>query len=1052
MLLSDAAIKNRTTVGVLIVLIVLAGGYSYVTLPRESAPDVPIPHVMINTSYEGVSPEDIESQITIKIEKELTGIKGLKEIRSASMEGISSIDVEFEPEIVIEDALQYVRDKVDIAKPELPTDTKRKEPVIKEINIADWPIMIISISGDIAPDRLKEMADYLEDAIEQVPGVLGVDIVGDREREIRLEFDPDRLAAYNLTLPDILATIPAENVNISAGGMETAGTRFNVRVPGEFVRPSEADQLVLTVLNGKPIYLTDVAVVQDTFKDATTLSRLDGETSITVNVKKRVGANIVKIAEQVKVILAEARKTAPAGVTYEITSDWSKDIHMMVKDLENNVLSALVLVVAVLILFMGFRTSAIVAMVIPLSMLMSFAIIQLMGHTLNMVVLFALILALGMLVDNAIVIVENTYRHMQMGHTRIRAAILGTREVAWPVITSTATTVVAFGPMMFWPGIMGSFMKYLPITVITVLSSSLFVALVISPTLSSVFASGTQKKGAKPGRFVRVYRGFLRVILTSRLNRFTALFLAGSLLVTVAMLYALNARTEFFPDIDPRRASINIRSPQGTSIYESDRLARIAEERVQPFREYLDHVVTNVGGGSGGGFFGSVAGGTHNANLTLIFHDFDLRKRPSAEVVREIRDRLRDIAGPEIKVEKEKEGPPTGVAVTLHIIGKDFKELEKLSKRIKERIAEVPGLVNLRSDLEATRPELVFRVDRREAKLAGVDTAKIGHFLQMAVLGREVGKYRQYNDEYDITLRLPLSQRRDIEDLFRLHVPNIFGQMVPIRALGRFEYCGGFGTIHRINQKRAVTLTGDAAEGELGPAVLKRVRERLDPERFALPAGYMIRYAGEDEEMRKAQAFLSKAFVLAVLFILLILVAQFNSLNVPFIILTTVVLSMVGVLVGLIVCKMPFGVIMTGIGVVSLAGVVVNNAIVLLHYTRQLQERGMELLEAAVEAGVTRLRPVLLTATTTILGLVPMATGVSFDFHKFAWAAKSESSQWWRGMAVAVIFGLAFATILTLVVVPTLYVSLSRLSELVGLGGIRKDSDEDFDIDKTNGE
>lgn len=1042
MLITDAAVKNRTTVFFLIALIVVAGLYSYFTLPREAAPDVPIPHILINTIYEGVSPEDIESQITIKIENELTGIKGLKEISSASAEGISSIDVEFDPSIRIEDALQYVRDKVDLAKPELPIDAE--EPLIKEINVADFPIMIINISGDLAPTRLKDMAEDLEDEIEQISGVLGVDVIGAREREIRIEFDPDRLTAYNLTMADLTAIIPAENVNISAGSLETPGTRFNVRVPAEFVTPADANNLVVSVMDGRPVYLTDVAQVTDTFKDRETISRLNREDSITVNVKKRVGANIVSIAEQVKEIVAEAQTEAPAGVQYEITSDQSETIHMMLRDLENNVLTALILVMFVLMLVLGFRTSLIVALVIPLSMLMSFAVIQMLGYTLNMIVLVSLILALGMLVDNAIVIVENIYRHMQMGRSRFQGALIGTREVAWPVLTSTATTLAAFTPLVFWPGVMGSFMKYLPVTVIIVLSSSLFVALVINPVFSSIFASGRKRKNADRSPWViRKYRRFLSLILSTSLNRLTVLVLAAALLAVVVLLYALTALgMEFFPTTDPDRAAINIRCPQGTNIEKSNALAAEVEERIEPINEDMDYLITNVGGG-GMDFFSSVAGGTHQSNLTMVFRDFEERERPSAEAIRDARVYVKGMVGAEIKVEREQEGPPTGAAVTLRIIGEDFDRLEALSHEIFELIKTTPGLVNLRSDLEATRPELVFRVDRQEAKLAGVDTATIGRFLQMAVFGREVGKYREYNDEYDITLRLPSEQRQDIRDLFRLHVPNFFGQPVPLRSLGSFEYRGGFGTIHRINQKRAVTLTGDAGEGELGPEVLKRVKARLDENSFVMPDGYQLRFAGEDEEREKAVAFLSKAFVIAVLLILMILVTQFNSFGIPFIILTTVILSLVGVLGGLIICQMPFGIIMTGIGVISLAGVVVNNAIVLLDYTRQLQRRGLALLDAAVEAGATRFRPVLLTATTTILGLVPMATGFSFNFRTFEFATRSESTQWWEGMAIAVIFGLAFATLLTLVVVPTLYVSVYTLAHRLGYDALKKPEEEE---------
>ena len=1036
MIISNTAIKNRTTVAVLAVLIVIAGTYSYVTLPREAFPDVPIPFITIATIYEGVSPEDVESAVTMKIEKKLVGIKGVKEMRSTSLEGQSLITLEFLPKVRVDDALQYVRDKVDQAKADLPTDAE--DPVISEINVADFPVIYANISGPISPVRLKAMADALQDAIEVVPGVLKCDVLGALEREIRLEIDPDRVAAYGLTIPELLALIPSENVNISAGGLETPGTKFNVRVPAEFAEPEEVDHLLLTVRNGQPIYLADVAMVNDTFKDPMSFSRLDGANTITLAVQKRVGANIVDIAHRVKAILAQARAQAPQGVTIDVTLDLSETIKRSVADLENNIITGAVLVVLVLMVFMGLRVSAIVALAVPLSMLMGFAILQVMGYTLNMVVLFALILAVGMLVDNAIVIVENIYRHMQLGYGRVEAAMKGTSEVAWPVITSTLTTVAAFVPLMFWPGIVGNFLKYLPIAVSITLICSLFVALVISPTICAMMSPGRVAGADKKHWFMTGYRAFLRLALE---HRRTVLALSGLLLVGVITLYGLLDRgVEFFPQADPERAVINIRCPQGTNIRHTDQIARLVERRVAPYRygpagaKYIKNVVASVGS-AGGRMLGGPAAGPHLGSVTLLFPDFEVRPRPSAEILADIRRDLTDIPGAEILVQKEEHGPPTGEDVTIRVIGPDFSVLEKLSDRIMSTIAGTPGMINLRSDLEVTRPELTFRVDRRKAMLLGVNTAIVGNFLKTTVFGSKVGTYRQFNDEYDITIRLPLSQRTNIEDLFRLRVPNSAGQAVPLSDLGEFAYTGGFGQIHRVNQKRAVSITA-AAEGRLPNDVLRDVQTRLAT--LNAPAGYEIRYAGKEEEQQEASAFLSKAFAIACLLIVLILVAQFNTLTVPLIIMTTVVLSLIGVFVGLIVYAMPFGIIMTGIGVISLAGVVVNNAIVLLDYTRQLQQRGMDLIEASVEAGVTRLRPVVLTAVTTVLGLVPMAVGVSFDFHTFSWAMRSESSEWWRSMAVAVIFGLTFATVLTLVVVPTLYVSLYRLAAKMGLGGLAR--------------
>ena len=1170
MLLTDLAIKNRTTVAVLGLIIILMGGYSYLTLPREAAPDIPIPFILVTTTYEGVSPEDVETSVTMKIEKELNGIRGVEEITSSSAEGMSLISVEFTPDVPSEAALQRVRDRVDLAKGELPIDAE--EPMIKEINFAELPIMLISLSGEVSPIQLKEVADDVQDALESVPGVLKVEITGDLEPEIRLEFDPDRVASYNLTIPEILALIPSENVNISAGGLETEGTKFNVRIPAEFVTPEEVDHLLLTVRDGKPIYLSDVAKVNYMFKDRSSYSRLDGIPNITLSITKRVGANAVQVSDYIKVVIDKAQEQAKGMLKFDITFDMSKYVRNMVADLENNIFSALVLVTAVLLLFLGWRPSSIVAMIIPLSMLITFFLVQMLDYTLNMIVLFALVLVLGMLVDNAIVIVENIFRHLQLGYSRAEAAILGARQVAWPVTTSTFTTVCAFLPLMFWPGVMGDFMKYLPITLTLGLLASLFVGLVFNPAICSVWA-GRPSTPRQTNHWI--IRGYSRLLHAGLNNPGLTLFLAFCLLVALATLYGkIGKGVEFFPEGDPERAMVGIRAPQGTNIHETDRMAHLIEDRIQPYKPWLKHVITNVGSGGGGSMnLMASTGGPHLANITLVFHDFTERERPSVEIIAEVRQAIADIAGAEIRVEKEEEGPPTGAAVTVRFVGEDFKTLERVSEQAKRLISNVPNIVNLRSDHEATRPELAFKVDRRVAMLLGVNTATVGNFLKMAIFGTKVGTYREYNDEYDITVRLPLAERINIDDMYRLQIPNAAGEAILLSSLGEFDYQGGFGTINRVDQKRVVTLTANA-EGRLGTEVLADVQSRLHPlgdarlaerdvrdwealrrllleaksgstpspaqriwevlserkgllsflskapqdglaavlslqitdkkqreqlltflngalskpnfyhavafpnpalsqkakqlleqgpktltekelqllnrellvsawpnliapnVRLELPANYEIRYAGEKEEQDKAQAFLSKAFGIALLLVTMVLVIQFNSLLVPLIIMTTVVLSLIGALMGLLICDLPFGIIMTGIGVISLAGVVVNNAIVLLAYTRQLQAQGMDLLEAAAEAGVTRLRPVMLTAMTTITGLIPMAVGISFDIHTLTWATRSESTQWWRNMAVVVIFGLAFATILTLVVVPSLYVMLSRLRLRLGFHGV----------------
>jgi len=1039
-ILSNAAVRNRTTVLVLVVLIILAGVRSYLTLPRESFPDVEAPFIQITTIYQGVSPEDIETSVTTKIEKTLTNLKGLKEITSVSREGMSIITVELLPSVTVEDALQRVRDKVDLAKgDDFPPDAE--EPILTEINLAEFPIMMVSISGTIPPVVLKEVADQLEDAIEAVPGVLEAEIIGGLTREIRLEIDPDRVAAYDLTIDELINLVPAENVNTSAGSLETEGMKFNVRVPAEFDRPIDIDTLVLAIRNGRPIYLTDVGRVNDTFEDIESISRLNGTPSITVAVRKRIGADILLIAGAVRQILDEAERLAPQGVEFTVTMDQSEETLRMNRDLENNILSGLILVLIVLVLFMGVRTSLIVALAIPLSMLMSFAIVAMLGYTLNMMVLFSLILALGMLVDNAIVVVENIYRHRQLGGGRLEAAMSGAAEVAWPVIASTATTIAAFSPMLLWPGMMGDFLKYLPATLIATLASSLFVAMVISPVICTFVHNVNVRSGDRRHWFLRAYQVFLRGAL-----HHPGLTIAGAFLVLVGSIaiYGFFGRgMVFFPDMDPNNGVINVRCPQGTNIHHTDEIIQEVERRVQPWLDSgdLKYVVANVGSGGGMSITGN-SNGPHIGNLTLSFKDFEDRATASEDILDEIRKRVANIPGAEIKVEGEKGGPPTGEPVTIEISGEDFDKLKTLSDQVKQMILPVPGLVSLRSDYEASRPELVFLVDRRRAKLTGVNTSLISRYLKAALFGREVGTYRQFNDEYDITVRLPVDERNDLNDLFRLRVPNIHGKAVPLSTLGEFKYTGGFGDITRKDRKRVITVTG-RNRGRFPNEVLADVRSIIqantDTGELKVPLGYSIDFAGEQEEQAEAMDFLFlMALPLACLGIVLILVMQFNTLSAPLIIMTTVLLSTVGVFLGLAVCQIPFSAIMTGIGVISLAGVVVNNAIVLLDYTRQLQRRGRELIDAIVEAGTTRLRPVILTAVTTIMGLIPMATGWSIDFRTFTFETRSESSQWWSSLAVAVIFGLAFATLLTLVIVPTLYYLLFRAAARHGFGGLER--------------
>ncbi|MCP3177374.1 efflux RND transporter permease subunit [Desulfuromonas sp. KJ2020] len=1028
MLITDAAISRRSTVFALMVIAVISGLYSYLTLPRESTPDITVPYVLVQTIYEGVAPADIETLITLPIERKLKGLKNVEEIRSVSAEGSSMITIEFTPDVDIENALQWVRDKVDQAKGELPDDLE-DDPSILEINLSEFPILAVAVSGNVDERILKAVAEELEDRIEEIPGVLDVVLAGARERQIRVEFDPERLAAYRLSFSEILAAIQRENVNIPGGSIDIGRGKYLLRIPGEFTDPAQIDNLVLVSRDSRPIYFKDVTTVHDSFEDRTSYARLNGRDSVTLSIKKRTGENIIAVADQVFALLGEAERLLPDGVQLAVTLNQSKDIRRIVAELENNILNGLILVILVLFLFLGFTNSLFVALAIPYSMLLSFTILQAMGITLNMVVLFSLILALGMLVDNAIVIVENIYRHMQEGKGRLDAAREAVSEVGWPVISSTLTTLCAFFPMIFWPGIMGEFMRFLPLTLIVTLSASLFVALVINPVVCASFmrvpserAAGTQREPF----ILRLYRRTLEVAL-----RFRGLVVLASVvsLVGLTAIYAIYGHgVELFPDTEPNRAFVEIKAPEGANLDTSNALA-LAVEEVALQEPDIRYVIAEVGVGSSGDSGGST-GQAHMSKISLDFQERRDRQENSNAVLARIRQAVVPFPGAEIKVEKQEEGPPTGPPVNVEISGEEVATLGALASQAKALIQDVPGLVDLKDDFSMAMPEIRVVVDREKASLLGLSTAEISRTVKAAISGSKLGVYREGKDEYDIVARLPEPRRREFSDIENLLVPTQAGAPIPLSTVAQVELGTGFGSIRRLNQKRVVTLSANTY-GRNSNEVLREVQGRLAG--LDLPAGYRVNFSGEQEEQQKATAFLGKAFLAAVFLITLILITQFNSLSQSLIVMTSVVLSLSGVFFGLLVTVTPFGIIMTGIGVISLAGVVVNNAIVLIDYINQLRKQGLELNEALIRAGVVRFRPVMLTAMTTILGLLPMAVGLSFDFRSLAWEIGGESAEWWGPMAIAVIFGLAVATMLTLVVVPVLYsLSQSLLARVKG--------------------
>ncbi len=1071
MILSDTAVRQRISVIVLAVIILVFGAYCYTVLPRESEPDITIPYVFVSTSYKGVSPSDIETSITIPIEKKLKGLDGVKKVRSVSSEGDSSISIEFLTGVDIDDALEKVRNKVDEAKNDLPSDLE-DDPSVFEVNFSEMPIVVFSLSGTCGNPCLKAIADEIEDEIEAVPGVLDVDIAGAREREIRIEVMPEKLAFYSIPITAFENVVSSENQNVSGGAIRLGDGRFQLRVPGEFSTPEEIYGLVVGTHGGQPVYLKDLAHVVDGFKDEADRSRLNGRESVNIAVKKRSGENIIRITDRVDEILTGLKPGWPRGTEITKVMDKARDIRLMVADLENNIMSGLVLVVVVLLFVLGLRNAVLVSLSIPFSMLLSFTVLYGLGITLNMVVLFSLTLALGMLVDNAIVIVENIYRYMEQGVPRIQAAMRATSEVAYPVIGATMTTLAAFSPMLFWPGIMGEFIGYLPVTLIVTLSSSLFVAMVINPALASFFVmtkkvfgyslspDEAQAAGQKPaeikGPVLTLYSRFLRNALRHRMVVILTSFLVMIILYQVWLLVVgIEKPIEFFPHIDPKQMYVNIDMPEGADLDYSDHVVKQVEMRINGVEDIEDNntlraindiyresyglkkhekisgddylgpsdlenieyvYAKSVAFPSAGMFFEQ----TTPNYVGIEFIDLKDRRVPASDIVEEVRNRVNEIPGGRVTVAEGHEGPPTGEPINIEISGTDFRVLGRLAGEVSRIIEQVPFVEDIRDDYVEGTPSVRVRIDRQRAALFGLSTDSIGFALKTGYNGLNISTYREEDEDYDITVQLSDPKRRVTDVLRELLIPAPGGRLVPLTTLAAIDQAGSLGDIVRIDNERVVTVKANVDETKIPGPVARAQAEDLIKE-FPLPPGYKLRFTGEFEFQKESEDFLSKAFVVALFLIFLILVTMFNSVLQPFIIMTSVVLSLGGAFLGLTVLHSPFGIIMTGVGVISLAGVVVNNGIVLVDYINKLRQRGMDLEDAVVSGGATRLRPVLLTAVTTILGLMPMVTGVSFDFHLWEISWVSESSYWWRSMAIVVIFGLMTATFLTLVVVPTLY-------------------------------
>lgn len=1252
MKLTEITLKNRTAIIVLTAILVVAGAYSYSSIPKESNPSIEIPIFIVNTIYPGISPADMESLVTQPIERELQGINGVKDIRSNTTESFSSVIVEFDLDVPVSVASQRVRERVDLARTNLPPDAE--EPFIIEIDLDDFPIMTVNLAADYPLSRLTEVAERLEEEIETISGIRDVEIVGNVGREVQVNVNLNALNGYGVSFGQLVNAIQGQNLTIPGGTVDVDMMSYLIRVSGEFKDPAEIENLVVSRPMGEGptgpglVYMRDVAEVLFGFKDRESFARLrsykveengvkidlpdeaiQDYQVISLNVKKRPGVNILDTANDVKEIIENF--AFPSDTRVVIAGDASEQVVDLISNLENSIISGMLFVILVLVFFLGVRNALLVGTAVPLSILVGFIVLISLGYSANFIILFSLIIALGLLVDNSIVVVENIYRFREMGYGKFEAAKLATDEVGYALIAATSTLLAAFIPMTFWPGIIGQFMGYLPLTLIIVLLCSLFVALVLYPVLTAYlvkldgeeskpipgFIKGTgvglliflavaigvanlttlavtlliatflfvsyryfikplsiiftEKTLPKVLKFYKVmlrtflkrdYRakyamlrntlalgslalalvlailggvvalfspasvvlfvaagvsfaiGFIMTIvhfleaifrggkISIILGILLGLFNAGILLIVsfsltisltvwsvllavpailviigalgllrssdkhliltdnralmlnsvIGTLFAIFAifsvaptGVEFFPQTDPNNIIIELEGPIGMNVNASNKIAKDVQNKIYALidsdpnvRANVESVQTNVGV-AGDPFFGGGGQSPELSRLTLNLVDFGDRVEPSMITISKIREVVRDIPDVIISIDGEQLGPPTGAPVNIEVSGDEFDEIVRITREVTQLLVEasvnerIPGLVDVRNNVSGDIPEYRIVVDYEKASRLGLNMADIAQTIRIANNGLEASKWRDGEDEYDIVVRLRPEDRQDLESLRNLTIRTATGATVPLVSVADFVEGSGLGSITRLNLQRTATIEGRSAPGFSGPEVLASTQRHLAEYQENLPAGYRMEYTGESEDQEEAFGFLTTALLVGFALIFLVMLAKFNSIVSPLIIMTAVGLSLIGVLLGLILTRTPFG-LMTFIGIISLAGIVCVNNIVLLDYVKQLGEKGLAKKHAIIEAGVIRFRPVILTALTTILGLVPLTFGINIDFIELFRSFDpqlqfgSENTAFWGPMGIAIISGLTFATFLTLVVVPVLYSAFDSVS------------------------
>ncbi len=1093
------SINNKTSIYIITVLLCVAGIFAYIKLGKEKFPDIVIPRIIVATVYPGTSPTDIENLVTRQLEKEIKSVNGVKHINSTSNQDYCIVDVEFTSGVDVQAAKQLIKDAVDKASTELPNDLP-SAPLVKEINISEQPIMFVNLAGNLPAAQLKKFADDFQDKIEALPEITRVDIVGALDQQVNVDVDLNKLRASRLGFSDISRAIGGENLTVSGGSIDVGGQKRAVRVAGQYVRASDIADIQIKNLNGAPVRLGDIATVTDGFKDRESYARLDGKPAITLNVVKRQGENLIDASDKIKALIAESKASLPKELTITVTGDTSNDTRVTLHDLINTIIIGFLLVTLILMFFMGTTNALFVGLSVPISMFLAFLVIPVFGFTLNMIVLFAFLLALGIVVDDAIVVIENTHRllHEHPNLTTPKAAKFAAGEVFIPVLAGTLTTVAPFVPLLFWPGIVGSFMYYLPVTLIITLMASLIVAFIMNPvfavsfmereehfeedlhskpklTRNFVIAMGVMLVIAVGGYVAHstfVGNLFITIILFCFLDKFVfvkmiawfqtralprfqngyaslvgwalghpALVMLGVVVLFIGSFVAVGIRkphVDFFPKGDPKFIYTYLNMPVGTRVAVTDSITHVLENRIYGVvgrdNPDVESVITNVAIGAGDPSEATASGvsQSHMGKVAVAFKELSERKGPKTSTYMDkIREVVKGIPGAEISVDQEASGPPQPKPIAIEVAGDDYQVLAALSKKVTRYVdsLHIGGVEALRSNLQDRNPEIAVNINRTRANREGISTGQIGLEVRTAIYGTEASKFKTADDEYPIQVRYAEPYRSDVNAV--INAPLTFRdatgavRQVPISSVADVTYGSTYGGIKRKDTKRVITISSNVLNGYSGPDVANAVQTALKS--FRTPPGYTIDMGGAQESQKETTDFLPLAGIGALGLIFLILVTQFNSFSKPLIILSEVLFSIAGVFWGLALTGQNVSIVMTGVGIIALAGIVVKNGILLVEFMDMLRSQGMPLREAIVLAGRTRLNPVILTATAATLGLIPLAIGLNIDFYELFASGNAhffiggESVTFWGPLAWTIIFGLVFATGITLLVVPVMY-------------------------------